>query len=182
METIPVKIPDITTARLRLVAMTPEMLDADAIDARRLEPMLHARVPAEWPDENWEAHVFDFLRRQLAEHPETAGWVRYVVLAGGDAVLIGTVCAFPRSEKEAEFGYAILGPWQRRGLATEAARALVEEVFRLEGVTDLVGHTFPHLVGSIRVMERCGMVADGVGEEAGTVRYRLRRVGGVAGG
>ena len=53
METIPVKIPDITTARLRLVAMTPEMLDADASDARRLERMLQARVPAEWPDENW---------------------------------------------------------------------------------------------------------------------------------
>ena len=176
------KIPDITTARLRLVAMTPEMLEADAIDARRLEPMLGARVPAEWPDENWEAHVFEFLLRQMAEHPETAGWVRYVVLPGRDAVLIGTVCAYPRSEQEAEFGYAILKPWQRRGLATEAAGALVEEVFRLARVTDLVGHTFPQLAGSIRVMEGCGMVADGVGEEAGTVRYRLRRVGWLAGG
>ena len=100
----------------------------------------------------------------------------------GDAVLIGPACAFPRGEQEAEFGYAILKPWQRQGLATEAARALVEDVFRVARVTDLVGHTFPQLVGSIRVMEGWGMVANVVGEEAGTVRYRLRLVGGLAGG
>ncbi len=170
------------TARLRLVAITPEMLDEESIDPQRLAPLLQARVPAEWPDANWEPHVFDFIRRQCVEHPETRGWNRYVVLHGGnttlngdDAVLIGTVGAFPKSDHEAEFGYAILQPWQRRGYATEAARALLDHVFAPGRVSSVIAHTFPHLPESIRVMEKCGLLPDGAGDEDGTLRYRLRR-------
>ena len=175
METIPLKMPDVVTARLRLVAITHEMLDAETVDARGLEPLLQARVPAEWPDENWEPHVFEFIRKQYAEHPETLGWHRYVVLPGDDPVLIGAAGAFRKSDEEAEFGYAILKPWQRNGFATEAARAVVEQVFALPGITSVIAHTFPHLVESIRVMEKCGLVPDGAGDEEGTMRYRLVR-------
>jgi RimJ/RimL family protein N-acetyltransferase len=175
VETIPLNIPDILTARLRLVAITADMLDAESAHALRLQPLLHARVPAEWPDDNWEPHVFDYIRKQYADHPETMGWMRYVVLPGDDPVLIGTVGAGPRKEHEVEFGYAILKPWQRRGFATEAARTLLNEVFANPTVESVIAHTYPHLQESIRVMEKCGLVADGAGDEEGTVRYRLRR-------
>ena len=168
-------ISDVLTTRLRLVAITPEMLDVESADARLLEPLLHARVPDEWPDENWEPHVFEYLRRQFAEHPETLGWARYVVLPGEDPVLIGTVGAGLSGEDAAEIGYAILKPWQRRGFATEAARALLELVFAQASVKSVLAHTFPHLRESIRVMEKCGLTPDGAGDESGTVRYRLRR-------
>jgi ribosomal-protein-alanine N-acetyltransferase len=175
METIPLKIPDVMTARLRLVAITNEMLDAETVDARRLEPLLHARVPAEWPDENWEPHVFEFIRKQFVEHPETVGWHRYVILPGDEPVLIGAAGAFLKNEGEAELGYAILKPWQRRGFATESAWAVVEQVFALPHINSVIAHTFPHLPESIQVMEKCGLVPDGSGDEEGTVRYRLRR-------
>ena len=169
------KIPDVLTDRLRLVAITPDMLDAESVDALRLQPLLHARVPAEWPDENWEPHVFEYIRKQYADHPETTGWMRYVVLPGDDPVLIGTVGAGPRNKHDIEFGYAILKPWQRRGYATEAAQAVLELVLALPSAGSIIAHTFPYLRESIRVMEKCGLVLDGAGDEEGTVRYRLPR-------
>jgi len=41
-------------------------------------------------------------------------------------------------------------------------------------LSSVIAHSFPSLPASIRVMENCGMVFDGEGEESGTVRYRLQ--------
>lgn len=166
-------INDIFTARLRLVAMTPTLLDADGESAPALASLLGASVPAEWPDANWEPHVLSFIKRQLAERTETAGWHRYVLLRGVQQTLIGTCNAHPTGEHEAEIGYAVLQPWQGCGYATEATRALLQGVFA-SGARSVVAHTFPHLPSSIRVMEKCGFTFDGQGKE-GTVRYRLER-------
>jgi RimJ/RimL family protein N-acetyltransferase len=106
------------------------------------------------------------------------GWCRYVAFPhpDGSRTLIGTVGAFTKAADptEAEFGYGILPPFEGRGLATEAAKALVEFLRRDERITSIIAHTFPSLPGSIRVMEKCGLTYDGEGEEAGTIRYRLQ--------
>lgn len=164
---------DILTLRLRLVTITPALLDAETESYAALASALHARVPPEWPDSNWEPHVFAFLRTLFAEHPETLGWSRYVVLPAPQPVLIGTVGAFPLTSEEAETGYAILGPWQRNGYATEATQALLR-MLSSQGIRSAVAHTFPHMRESLRVMEKCGMHFDGAGTEEGTVRYRVR--------
>ena len=75
---------------------------------------------------------------------------------------------------ECEIGYSILPPHEGRGLATEAAQALLEHLRGDGRLRSVVAHTFPRLAGSIRVMEKCGFVPDGEGEEPGTVRYRLQ--------
>ena len=162
---------DIVTPRLRLVTITPELLDAETASYAQLSHALKARVPAEWPDSNWEPHVFEFFRKQFQEHPETLGWNRYVVLRSPRPALIGTVGAFPATPAEAETGYAILKPWQRNGYATEATRAMLHLLCEQQ-VRSVIAHTFPHMQESIRVMEKCGMLPDGEGDE-GTVRYRL---------
>ncbi len=38
--------------------------------------------------------------------------------------------------------------------------------------SSIIAHTFPSLLGSIRVMEKCGLTFEGEGEEAGTIRYQ----------
>lgn len=163
---------DILTARLRLVAITPELLDAETASHAELAAHLGARVPPEWPDSNWEPHVFDFFRKQFAERPETIGWSRYVVLPSPEPILIGTVGGGPTSTTEAETGYAILKPWQRNGYATEATQTLLQLLFA-QGVRSVIAHTFPTMQESIRVMEKCGMRFDGDGAEEGTIRYRI---------
>ena len=168
---------DIVTSRLTLIAITPEMLSSEKNGDGRLGELVQCVVPANWPLKDWEPHVFDFLLAQLAEHPEQLGWPRYVsfVPSGGCRTLIGTLGAFKRAGRpsECEIGYGILPPYEGRGFATEGARALIEYVRGDERLESVIAHTFPWLPASIRVMEKCGMVFDGEGEEAGTIRYRL---------
>jgi len=168
---------DIVTPRLALIAITPEMLTSEKNGDGRLSELIQCVIPTDWPLKDWEPHVFDFLLTQLAEHPEQLGWPRYVsfVPPGGRRTLIGTLGAFSRATAaaECEIGYSILPLYEGRGFATEAARALIDYLRRDERVTSVIAHTFPSIPGSIRVMEKCGMVFDGDGEEAGTIRYRL---------
>ena len=163
---------DILTSRLRLVSITPQMLDAEAEAPQKLEALLHVSIPERWPDPNWEPHVFALIKDQYLEHPHTVGWHRYIVLAAASPILIGAVGAFPKPGRVAEIGYAILPPWQGHGYATEAARALVSLVFA-DGTQSVIAHTFPQSSESIRVMEKCGLTYEGSGEEEGSVRYRF---------
>jgi ribosomal-protein-alanine N-acetyltransferase len=169
---------DIVTARLTLIAITPGMLLSEKNGDGRLGELIQCVIPANWPPEHWEPHVFDFLLEQLAEHPERLGWNRYVSLAASDGrrTLIGAMGGFTKEGRpsECEIGYSIQAPYERRGFASEGARALIDYFRRDEQLESVIAHTFPSLPGSIRVMEKCGLTFDGEGEEAGTVRYRLR--------
>jgi [ribosomal protein S5]-alanine N-acetyltransferase len=170
-----VNAPDLFTQRLRLVAIKPEMLEAEAGESTSLSTLIKAKVPKLWPPEHWERHVFDFIQQQYREAPYTLGWHRYVVLQADPVTLVGTLGAFPKTPTEAEVGYSILEPWRRMGLATEGLRGLIAEVLKNESVETIVAQTFPNLLPSIRVMEKCGFTLDGAGDEEGSVRYRLRR-------
>jgi ribosomal-protein-alanine N-acetyltransferase len=169
---------DIVTPRLTLIAITPEMLLSEKNGDGRLGELIQCEVPANWPPEHWEPHVFDFILAQFAEHPEQVGWHCYVcfVPADGRRGLIGALGAFSKTTArlECEIGYSILPPHEGQGFATEGTKALIEYLRGSAGIESVIAHTFPSLPGSIRVMEKCGLVFDGEGEEAGTIRYRLR--------
>jgi [ribosomal protein S5]-alanine N-acetyltransferase len=169
---------DIVTAHLSLIAITPEMLKSELADDRRLGELIQAAVPANWPPVDWEPHVLDFILTQFREHPEQIGWHRYVIFRHPDGVrsLIGALGAFSKGvpPSECEIGYSILPPFEGRGFATEGTRALITYLREDARINSIIAHTFPHLAGSIRVMEKCGLAFDGDGKEAGTIRYRLR--------
>ena len=169
---------DIVTSRLSLIAVTPEMLLSERNGDGRFSELIRCAMPGNWPPTDWEPHVLDFLLAQFAEHPEQIGWCRYVSLVRpeGDRILIGTLGAFTRAVRpsECEIGYSILAPHEGQGLATEGAKALIDYLRRDSQLSSIIAHSFPSLPGSIRVMEKCGMVFDGKGEEPGTVRYRLQ--------
>ena len=170
-------VDDIATSRLSLISITPEMLRSEQGGEGRLGELIRCVVPTNWPHENWEPHVYDFILSQLGEHPEQLGWPRYVsfVPPGGRRTLIGTLGAFAKACRptECEIGYSILAPYEGRGFATEGSRALIDYLRGDERLGSVIAHTFPWIRASIRVMEKCGMVFDGEGEEAGTIRYRL---------
>ena len=110
---------DLRTRRLRLVAMTEELLAADAAGSAALARSLRARVGAQWPPQHWEPHVIELIAAQLREHPETLGWNRYVLLEyGGKRELVGAIGGFPKAEGDVETGYSTLPEFQRRGLGT----------------------------------------------------------------
>ncbi|HEX3571790.1 MAG TPA: GNAT family N-acetyltransferase [Acidobacteriaceae bacterium] len=166
-------VASIFTPRLELVAMRPECLRSELERDGRLGERLGCEVTGEWPPEVWEPHVWELLLGHFAERPEEIAWHRYVVLRE-PRVLVGTVNAFrwPERTEEAEIGYALAPEFWRRGLASEAAEAMVAWVTGTRQVSRLCAHTFPEIVASVRVLERCGFVLEGPGAEEGTVRYR----------
>jgi ribosomal-protein-alanine N-acetyltransferase len=171
-------VDDIVTSRLSLISITPDMLRSEQAGEGRLGELIRCVVPGNWPHENWEPHVYDFMLAQLAEHPEQLGWHRYVgqIFPDGPRTLIGSVGAFTKADNpsECEIGYGLLPQFEGRGFATEAAQALISYLrCDDERIESVIAHTFPSIPASIRVMEKCGMVFDGDGEEVGTVRYRL---------
>jgi [ribosomal protein S5]-alanine N-acetyltransferase len=170
-------IDDIATSRLSLISITPEMLRAEQAGEGRLGELIRCVIPTNWPHENWEPHVYDFMLTQLEEHPDQLGWHRYVGLTSPDGfrTLIGSLGGFTKAghPSECEIGYGMLPQFEGQGFTTEGARALIEYLREDERIESVIAHTFPSIPASIRVMEKCGMVFDGDGEEAGTVRYRL---------
>jgi [ribosomal protein S5]-alanine N-acetyltransferase len=169
------QIPDIHTARLRLVALTPELLDLQESAPHTLATLLGVAIPSRWPGSDWEPHVYAFMRAQFRDNPHTVGWHRYVLLPEGDTLtMIGTLGSHPKGPNEAEIGYGILEPWQNKGYATEATRALLNHLFQL-GLQRIRAQTFPHLTPSLRVMQKCGMQSAGPGEEEGAISYAIER-------
>ena len=173
------RVAELKAGNLRLVAITTEMLAAEHDgDAAGLGSLLRARLTSEWPPVDWEPHVYRIIQKQYDEWPGSFGWHRYVVLDGGFGkarTLVGAIGGFPKAEGDVEIGYSTLPAFQRRGYATAAARTLVDWLLKLEGVQSVSAQTYPRVVESIKVMERCGMSFVGEGDDPGTVRYRRVR-------
>lgn len=80
------------------------------------------------------------------------------------------------SPNEPELLYGLAPAAKGRGIATEAARAVVEYVLQLPGVESVWAATEPSHSASIGVMQRIGMTLEGCGELDGvdSVIYRIR--------
>lgn len=159
------------TARLRLVAITPAMLEAEP-EAAGLVALLSAEVPRDWPPELWEPAVWTHIAAQLVAQPETQGWHRYMLSIERAPRLVGCLGGFPCAHGDVELGYSVAGPEQRQGFATEAVCALTAWLLQQPAVRSVSAQAFESAPASIRVMQRSGMVCVGEGEHPGTVRYR----------
>src|SRR5215203_2887875 len=79
----------------------------------------------------------------------------------------------PPTRETVEIGYEIAESRQGRGLATAAARAMVEDAFADERVTRVIAHTLPEHNASTRVLEKLGFRLDGEAEENGRRVWRF---------
>jgi ribosomal-protein-alanine N-acetyltransferase len=172
-------VAELRCGRLRLVAITPEMLVAEKdADYGELAALLGAKLTSEWPPEHWEPHVFAIILKQYDDSPQTFGWHRYVLLCdrfGMGRTLVGAVGGFLKYGGDVEIGYSTLPEFQRRGYATAFANELVGWLLSLDGVQSVSAQTFTTLPESVKVMERCGMSFVGAGDDPDTVRYRRMR-------
>ena len=162
------------TSRLELRLGTPDAFRIAVDDRASLAQVLGVTVPDSWPVEHYDDSVREWCLKALAENPATIWLLRYVILRETNT-LIGTCGAFKPDEKTVTIGYSILPEYRRRGYASEAAQALVELGFAQEGVERVTADTYPELVASIGVMEKCGLSFAGSGDDEGTIRYEVRR-------
>ncbi len=163
------------TPRLMLTGADAPILDADLAGRDSLQIALGVSVPEDWPPELLDPSALRWTRELLGRLPAYSPWrMYYVVLESPTRTLIG-ICGFkgaPDAEGQVEIGYSVLPAYQRRGFATEAARALIGIALAC-GAKAVMATTFPELMASVRVMEVCGLQNAGPGDEPGTVKYRL---------
>ncbi|NUP81894.1 MAG: GNAT family N-acetyltransferase [Nonomuraea sp.] len=135
------------TARLQILPLRVEHAEemAAVLDDQRLHEFIGG-TPAT------PAELRARYRRQVAGPP---GWRNWVLRLREDGHLVGYVQATV-DEKTAELAWVIGTPWQGRGLAAEAAEALVgwcEE----QGMETVVAHIHPDHAASAAVAARVGL-------------------------
>jgi RimJ/RimL family protein N-acetyltransferase len=163
------------TPRLRLVPATPALIGAELEQQNRLAAALGAELPVDWPPEHHDAETLRFWREQVSK-PGAEGWWLYYVLLTEPArpMLAGTVgYKGPPNNGVVEIGYTVVASRRRRGLATEASRALIEAAWD-HGVEAVIAHTFADVEPSIGVLRKLGFKPAG-SNEAGELEFRLPR-------
>ncbi|HEV2726719.1 MAG TPA: GNAT family N-acetyltransferase [Solirubrobacterales bacterium] len=159
---------------VRLMRPTVAHLDA-AIegDEALAEALGHDVVPG-WAS---FAEALPHAREGVASGPDSR-WGPRFFLAGQPPELVGWG-GFKGAPKNgvAEIGYEIAESRQGKGLATAAAKAMVEEAFADPAVTEVIAHTLPKRNASNRVLEKAGFRFAEPTHEGGTPvwRYSLPR-------
>ncbi len=173
------------TPRLTLIPATIPLLEADIAGPAQLEQELQKAyptltIPEGWPTDEYDANAAQWVLDALKNTGADGWYSYYFILNEGDEgrpllVGVGGYKGPPDVEGEVEFGYSIVAPYQRRGLATEASLGLIQNAWTDPRVSAVAAETLVGHVASISVMEKCGLRYEGPTEEEGVIRYRLDR-------
>lgn len=164
----------IFTPRLELRGGTPAIYAIPFDDRESLARALDVDVPADWPVEHYDQEALDYCLAKLAANPATPPPMRYMILRESNT-LIGTFGAGVTKPDTVLIGYSVLPAFRRRGYASEALAAVIEEAFSMAEIQLVVGETYPELVASRGVMEKNGFVFAGDGDGERVIRYERRR-------
>ncbi|WP_262030667.1 GNAT family N-acetyltransferase [Microvirga sp. Mcv34] len=125
-----------------------------------------------WDDMFLQAK-FEGFRTDYAVH----GWTKFKV-TDRQGMFIGRA-GFGRFEKtqELELGYTFMRSLWGQGYATEAAKALLEWIYRVETLDHVIGFAVAEHRASRKVLEKVGMVFTGIHDVDGIANafYRHNR-------
>jgi ribosomal-protein-alanine N-acetyltransferase len=165
--------PLLQTERLRLRPLTPD--DAEALHRLWTDPGVRQYL---WDGEVIAREKTEEIVRRSAELFETTGLGLWAVLPRDSEALAG-FCGywFFRDPPELELLYGIAEEQWGRGLATEAARAMLRYGFEVLGFERIAASTDAANTASVRVMEKLGMTFDRRAEIGGldTIFYSATR-------
>lgn len=124
------------------------------------------------------AELEDRYRRWVAGPSEPGQrWLNWVVREGAGRRAVGTMQATIKTRdngrSSADVAWVIATPWQGRGFASEAARAVIEWL-TAHGVDDITAHIRPDHHASAAVATKAGLQPTADDEEGETV-WRLTR-------
>jgi RimJ/RimL family protein N-acetyltransferase len=150
----------IRTERLLLRPLHPD--DLPHLQEYATRPEFYRYLPMV---EQTPGTVAAFLERQFAEAKETdkRNWV-FAVEPHGAGHLIGTVrlSINSRDHRTADIGYGMNSDFQGLGYMTEAVRAVLNFGFSELGLHRIWATTDVQNVASCRVLEKVGMVQEGL--------------------
>ncbi|MFI2608113.1 GNAT family N-acetyltransferase [Kitasatospora sp. NPDC018619] len=142
---------ELRSERLDLLPIAPG--HAEELAAALADPALHAFTggrPATVEEQRARC------ARLSAGSPDPAeAWGNWVLRLRADGALVGYVQATVRPD-DAELAWVVGTPWQRRGLAREAARTLLTHLAGA-GVTTVVAHVHPDHHASAGIARDLGL-------------------------
>lgn len=157
----------IRTPRLDLLPLRVEY--ADEMAAALSDPALHDFIGG-GPSSPEDLRVR--YERLVAGSPDPAViWCNWVLRLREDHRLVGTVQA-TIAGTTAEIAWVVGTPWQGRGLASEAACALVARLAQRPGTDTVVAHVHPDHAASAAVARAAGLQPTEE-EHDGETRWRL---------
>ena len=141
----------IETARLVLRRWLPG--DAEALAEIHAHPAVAAHLDPKTRDDTVA------MVARYEHHWEEYGFGRFAVEDRRTGLLVGRVGVMRQPEWSAteEVGWTIAHNRWGEGLAAEAARATIADVFERVGLPRIVSWTTPDNVASRRVMDKCGL-------------------------
>jgi RimJ/RimL family protein N-acetyltransferase len=170
----------VQTARLLLVAGTPELVLAELQGRKELAECLQAEIPVNWPPPLNDEQTMKWCLKYFATYPNSEGWVNWYfalkshIDAGAVAIGNGGFRGRPTVDGTVELGYSILPQFQNVGYATEAVAGLLGWAFSHFEVKRVIAETYPSIPKSIRVLQKNGFQFIGRGCDPGSQRYERR--------
>ena len=164
---------ELHTARLRLRPLAPA--DREALHALWTEPAVRRYL---WDDRVIDLATVDGVIERSTASFAAEGFGLFALQEPERLALIGAVGIFRlRPEGEPELVYSLATACFGRGLASEAARAVIADAFERLGFERVLARTDPPNRASLGVMKRLGMRYAGEAIENGlpTVSYTLAR-------
>ncbi|MFT4032581.1 MAG: GNAT family N-acetyltransferase [Siphonobacter sp.] len=143
------------TARLSLLPCDETLLEAVLAGNNILSQVIGANVPRRWTE---NIHGFQFFSRKLKEDHSLEKWGVHLIVYRPENTLVGS-CGYkghPNEEGTVEIGYEIKAGFRERGLATEAANALVDYAFTFPEVQKVMAHTAAESNASGSVLTKIG--------------------------
>jgi ribosomal-protein-alanine N-acetyltransferase len=151
--------------------------DADALSLVYLHPLV-----MRWIGPQSREDVVREIEQQQ-EHQSSLGWSFWAVEQRDTGTLIGDCGLQPLEHRgpEVELGYDFHPRVWGRGIATEAARAVMRQAFGALGIERVVAVVKPDNLAPKRVLEKAGLRASGRREAYGEpmVLYEAQRERGV---
>ena len=146
----------IVTTNLILVPCELRHFEAILNDLHQVEQMLDVTITKGWLQ---FPETMQFGCEYLKGNPAALGWWTYLFVHAEDKTLIGNggFAGLPDESGMVEIGYAIAPAYQNRGLATEAAKGLVDYAFSQPQIRVVDAHTLSEINPSTRVLEKIGM-------------------------
>ncbi|MFI6051254.1 GNAT family N-acetyltransferase [Streptomyces violascens] len=168
----------IATARLDLLPL--RVAHAGEMAAVLSDPALHAFIGGA-PDTPGTLRA-RYERLTAGSADPGVSWLNWVIRIRDEGGLAGTVQATVGPSPQgvvAEIAWVVGTPWQGRGIATEAARGLVEWLGR-QPVREVLAHIHPEHRASAAVASAAGLAPTEVWQD-GELRWERRMGSGLGG-
>lgn len=152
-------LPQLETERLILRKLTPD--DASDVFAYASDPEVTKYLL--WNTHRTISDSLAFISAALARY-QTGAPAPWGVVLKDEGKIIGT-CDYIScndTHRRAEIGYALARPCWGRGIMTEAVRKILDYGFRVKNFNRIQAMCDVPNIGSARVMEKAGMIYEGI--------------------